>query len=219
MNVKTGELTITHGYIEFDGSENWYYTSSLNRVYVSVPDALKDITHSIYSNVIAFNQSYTPSDFTGHINPQGNFEIFAPSSITNAEDWKTWLANNNIQLVYELATPTTVQLTPTEVRTLLEDNNIFSDTGDINKLVYFKTGCEPIARLIEAYGIETEVAGTLTAGQTSITLTSNAITTNSTIDVYTDADVDYNSISVSTGSVTITFEAQASNMKVKARIS
>lgn len=65
----------------------------------------------------------------------------------------------------------------------------------------------------------TEVSGTLTAGQTSITLSDASITANSTIDVYTDADVEYNSISVSTGSVTITFDAQASNMGVKARIS
>ena len=65
----------------------------------------------------------------------------------------------------------------------------------------------------------TEVSGTLTAGQTSITLSDASITANSTIDVYTDADVEYNSISVSTGSVTITFDAQASNMGVKVRVS
>ena len=35
------------------------------------------------------------------------------------------------QLVYELATPITYQLTPTEVRTLLGDNNIWSDTGSV----------------------------------------------------------------------------------------
>jgi hypothetical protein len=58
---------------------------------------------------------------------------------------------SGVQLVYELATPTTVQLTPTEVRTLLNNNNIFADTGNINELVYFKTGCEALARLIEAY--------------------------------------------------------------------
>lgn len=65
----------------------------------------------------------------------------------------------------------------------------------------------------------TEVSGTLTAGQTSITLSDASITANSTIDVYTDADVEYNSISVLAGSVTITFDAQASNMGVKVRVS
>ena len=45
---------------------------------------------------------------------------------------------------------TTSQLTPTQVKTLL-GNNIFADSGNVNEVVYFKTGCESIARLIEAY--------------------------------------------------------------------
>jgi hypothetical protein len=53
-------------------------------------------------------------------------------------------------LTYELATPIEIQLTPVQVKTLLGNNNIFADTGNIEKLVYFKTGCENIAKLIEA---------------------------------------------------------------------
>ena len=65
----------------------------------------------------------------------------------------------------------------------------------------------------------TEVTGTLTAGNTNITLSDVSITSNSTIDVYTNLDVDYNTITVSTGSVIITFDAQQSNMNVKVRVS
>ena len=65
----------------------------------------------------------------------------------------------------------------------------------------------------------TELTGTLTTGSTSITFTNVAITTSSTIDVYTDGNIDYNSITVTTGSVTITFDAQSTNMGVKVRIS
>lgn len=64
-----------------------------------------------------------------------------------------------------------------------------------------------------------DVTGILVAGQTSITLSDTAITTNSTIDVYTDNDIDYNSITVTTGSVTITFDEQASDLGVKVRVS
>ena len=46
---------------------------------------------------------------------------------------------------------TTSQLTPTQVKTLLGNNNIFADSGNVNEVVYFKTGCESIARLIESY--------------------------------------------------------------------
>ncbi len=66
----------------------------------------------------------------------------------------------------------------------------------------------------------TEVTGTLTAGNTSVTLSDAAITTSSTIDVYTDTfGVNPTAITVATGSVTLTFPAQASNVGVKVRVS
>ena len=37
-----------------------------------------------------------------------------------------------VQVVYELATPQTCQLTPQEVRTLLGTNNLWADCGDVS---------------------------------------------------------------------------------------
>lgn len=65
----------------------------------------------------------------------------------------------------------------------------------------------------------TEVFSTLEAGSTSITLSSAAITANSTIDIYTDPELNHTAISSTVGSVTVTFEAQSSDVSVKARIS
>ena len=64
-----------------------------------------------------------------------------------------------------------------------------------------------------------DITGTLTAGSTSITLSDNAITTSSTIEVFDDLDIPYNSKTLSTGSVTLTFDAQQSDMVVKVRVS
>lgn len=65
-----------------------------------------------------------------------------------------------------------------------------------------------------------DVTGTLTAGTTSVTLSNASITTSSTLDFFTDQfGVNPTNVSVSTGSVTLTFEAQASNVGVKVRIS
>lgn len=62
-----------------------------------------------------------------------------------------------------------------------------------------------------------EVTGTLTAGQTGITLSNVAITTSSTIDIYTDTyGVNPTGVTVANGSITLTFAAQASNLGVKA---
>lgn len=61
-----------------------------------------------------------------------------------------------------------------------------------------------------------EVTGTLLAGSTSITLQDAAITTTSTIDIYTDVfGISPESVSVATGEITITFEEQASDLGVK----
>lgn len=65
----------------------------------------------------------------------------------------------------------------------------------------------------------TDVTDTLTAGSTSITLQNAAITTTSTIDIYTDPELAHNSVTVATGSVTITFDAQQSDVIVKVRVS
>lgn len=76
----------------------------------------------------------------------------------------------------------------------------------------------------EVYGYKfgeahTDITGTLTAGSTSITLSDNSITTSSTIEVFNDLDIPYNSKTLSTGSVTLTFDAQQSDMAVKVRVS
>lgn len=65
----------------------------------------------------------------------------------------------------------------------------------------------------------TDVTGTLTAGETSITLSDASITTDSTIEVFTDTDIEYNSITVINGSVTIEFDEQAEDLGVKVRVS
>lgn len=56
-------------------------------------------------------------------------------TFASLDDFKTWVAacysgNEPIQISYELATPTTYQLTPTQVALLLGTNNVWSDTGD-----------------------------------------------------------------------------------------
>lgn len=75
---------------------------------------------------------------------------------------------------------------------------------------------DELAEKADAY---TDVIGVLVAGSTSITLTSDAITANSTINVYTGDGTDWNSITVSTGSVTLTFDAQNTDLNVKVRVS
>lgn len=60
------------------------------------------------------------------------------SAYASANDFKT--AMSGVQIVYALATPTTVQLTPTQVSTLLGQNNIWADAGEVSVVYRADTG-------------------------------------------------------------------------------
>ena len=81
------------------------------------------------------------------------------------------------------------------------------------------------ARVLRVWGIKLggaykEVTGTLNAGATSITLSDSAITTSSTFEPFTSIfGVKPTNMVAVTGSVTLTFEAQSTNMDVKVRVS
>lgn len=70
------------------------------------------------------------NDFTILCNAGTRTFFICDSRFTNntAEEFKA--ANKNVELVYELETPQTYQLTPTEVRSLVGNNNIWTDTGN-----------------------------------------------------------------------------------------
>ena len=60
------------------------------------------------------------------------------------------------------------------------------------------------------------LTGTLTAGQTSLTIEDEGITLSAIVDIYTDVfGVDPTNVAVANGSITITFDAQASDLSVK----
>ncbi len=66
----------------------------------------------------------------------------------------------------------------------------------------------------------TDLTDTLTAGNTSITISDAAIETTSTIDIYTSVfGIQPTNAVVTTGSITLTFLAQASDITVKVRVS
>lgn len=73
----------------------------------------------------------------------------------------------------------------------------------------------------EIYG--TVLIDTLEAGETTLTFTNNAITTNSTVEVWENVGaysdiVIYSDIVVTNGQVVITFPAQSTDLQVKVRI-
>lgn len=156
LNVSTGLLTITSKSTLIN-ELTWTYQSAYNRFRCG--DVRNEINPAISNQTILAGLfcsclKPTPSNSTyaenyGIACDTGGYLFIYDSDYDDYFDMVTAIGNNRI--LYPLATPVTIQLTATEVRTLLGLNNIIADTGDINELVYFKTGSETIARMIEAY--------------------------------------------------------------------
>lgn len=162
LDVLSGVLTVDRAMVDM-GTLNWtydapvFYTTDLVN---SIKQPLVNTTPFLCSNYNAYPsasratmKSTVPNgSFT--ITSSGNIKnvVVKDSSYTDAATFKT--AMSGVQLVYELATPITVQLTPHEVRSLLGQNNIFADTGDssveyrADTKMYIKRLTEPDADMI-----------------------------------------------------------------------
>ena len=142
LNVLTGELTIDHKIDDFSSNAfSWSYDGSRWQSILSgmknYPSRSDDIIAEKYKTDTTASSGAENKIFT----VGGAIYIYTSDSANHPTG----------KCKYPLATPETIQLTPTEVRTLLNANNIYADTGNIEKLVYFKTGSEAVARMIEAY--------------------------------------------------------------------
>ena len=137
VEVVGGALTDKWGFITFDGTENWYEvrtgTGANRALNTEVPNAPSGAYNwNLIGNYITptGGAASMPSLWTANFNIGGALLIGIPTTITTVAEWKAYLAQNPLQLCYELATPQTYQLTPTEVALLKGQNNVWSD-GDV----------------------------------------------------------------------------------------
>jgi hypothetical protein len=126
LDVVSGSMLVTKANKVFNGEETWGYINGFFFANGLSPNG-KNNTPSMTSNginvaIVNNNQVRVYLEF----NP----------SITADTDMNE-IFNSGSQLVYELATPITYQLTPTQVKSLLGSNNVWADTGKIEELEYF----------------------------------------------------------------------------------
>lgn len=152
LNVTTGMLTVNTVGRTFDGTESWsqQYTAP-NRLFRYTFSGLRtDGTEilrracSHFSN-IGITSSTIGIGFYAYTSGSNNniWFQFRPDleAIPDLEAWKAWLAQQYsngtpLQAFTPIITPVSYQLSPTEVKTILGQNNIWSDTGDITNLEY-----------------------------------------------------------------------------------
>ena len=134
LNVTTGELTIDKGFDIINGSVNWSTGTTARFRYFDanvLSDNSINWSTNVLSNMFAQQGVYPYAQIGGGARTlRLSFDI-NDTSITSVEQLKSLLNQTPLQVVYPLATPTEIQLTPTQINNLLGLNNMYSDTGDI----------------------------------------------------------------------------------------
>ena len=149
VDLVTGVMTVDRGYVLFNGSEteSWQIESISAGInfYISVPDA-KTSDNAGYEMICNSAAARTKGDTYAQgqcfISDFKNFNLAIGTiiNVNSVNDFKTWLAENNVQLVYKLDTPQTVRLTPLEIKTIIGQNSIATATGGTNTIKYLKRG-------------------------------------------------------------------------------
>ena len=178
LDVTSGVLTVTHGFKELIGSEGitWtVYNSQSGTTLYSETNLLTGVRkdsaaiYGICSAVVTAANGTINNSYLRKPSANGSGIEFATlssywglsentSAALNAKLAELYLAGTPLQIVYELATPQTIQLTPTQVYLLYGYNTLFGDCGDIS-LTYDASG---IIHIAEAK-LDTETLKTIAA--------------------------------------------------------
>lgn len=141
LDVTTGELTVTHGIVPDLSARSWTYNTAgaypyFNSAYFdeAARPASISLRCSAYKAIANINgTTFRASDHDGEVCIDRQSArpaiMIQDSAYSDADAFKASLSG--VQLVYELATPQTYQLTPHEVQLLAGENNLWSDTGNI----------------------------------------------------------------------------------------
>ena len=137
LDVTTGTLVVDRAMVTFDGTQAVGFAegTSTNRIAWNAYVTEGAIGTAFISNLLKLSEpaSSIKSDPWLIYNGNGVPRMFmtVPKNIASIEDFNAYAKQNNINVVYYLAEPQTYQLTPVEITTLLGQNNIWADTGDI----------------------------------------------------------------------------------------
>lgn len=156
LDVTKGELVVDRAMVELPSDMSWatwgvnYRTSGITGFFIyrhNIPSTLdfSNIGIAVLTNLLAINNGVWGGSKVGYwTNASGAssnwYEIVSISNETasilstdtSAEavaKFKAFLASTPLNVLYELATPTTYHLTPQEITILCKENNIFADTG------------------------------------------------------------------------------------------
>ena len=140
LDIVSGVLTVTQGYYELPSTLDWSTSSVLvGRYYIK--NATLNIGAKRFGRLIC-NQAkgvQVSTTVLGECYLDTNGQFAVNTSYSTVADFKQSIAGNPIAIAYELATPQTYQLTPTQVELLKGTNNIWADGNSTLNITYLAT--------------------------------------------------------------------------------
>ena len=136
VDLVSGVMRVTHTFDEFDGSETWDIGASNNYGQLYYLD--DDEVLPRYANTITELCNWLPKSNNSSVGtPNGTITGYSAGGnaaylyffvrfdfCADVNAWKTFLSNKPLQVVYRVATPFTIQLTPQQIETLVGQNNL-----------------------------------------------------------------------------------------------
>lgn len=137
LDVTTGELTVDKAAVDM-GTIDWMKGNRNNDdtgyIFRSNRQLPVKVSSVAVSSEFAFEYNVTSWETLGvnemTVSNNAAYGVIICANYSTLADLKA--AISGVTLVYELAAPLVYHLTPREVTTLLGNNNIFADTGDIS---------------------------------------------------------------------------------------
>ena len=135
LDVVTGVLTVDRAYALLDDPDKWVSTTGTVDFRYDVNFSDRKLYNDSYSGLLCSvmpvnseNQNFT-ARWTAVTSK--TFGVKATSPALSIDVFKNLSSNGEFAISYELATPLTYQLTGTDIVTLVGDNYIWSDSGDV----------------------------------------------------------------------------------------
>ena len=133
VDVLTGTMKVDRVMQTYNGTEEWTVLGGfVNRFRIANTQFKNGSWNESISNYLTKSQWGTAS-YTYSVASDGYIYICLDASGTQmtTDQLYAYLASNNLQILAPLAQPVTIPLTPEVLNTLLGQNNIWADTGDV----------------------------------------------------------------------------------------
>ena len=148
LDVSRGVLTLTYGYVDFD---DLTWTKDGNNYRAPVTGIKRPASAGIKGNGICSHYPIAPqasptANTISFLGWMDGIIFWGDGTYETVEDFIA--AISGVQLVYELSTPLTISLTPTQVRSLLGNNYLSCNSGDL-AIEYITESYQPLVDLIE----------------------------------------------------------------------